>query len=259
MTKPVILVTGASRGIGLAVTRHLLLQFKAVVVALSRSCSPELYELGLAHEDLNIVACDVADEHALANAIHSAAQKHHGISALVLNAGVLEPVGKIGDNAPLSEWKRHFDVNFFSLVTAVQSALPSLRKNPLGGRIVFISSGAAIKGSAAWGPYNASKAAMNSLCRTLAEEEPSITSVALRPGMVDTTMQAEIRSTGGSVMPPEDYQKFLKVHADGKLVKPEDCGYVIASLAVRAPKSLSGQFVSWDSEECKPFRKEAQD
>ena len=71
-------------------------------------------------------------------------------------------------------------------------------------------------------------------------------------------MQAEIRSIGGSLMPLEDFQKFVKVHADGKLVKPEDCGYVIASLALNAPKSLSGQFVSWDSEECKPFRKEAQ-
>jgi hypothetical protein len=71
-------------------------------------------------------------------------------------------------------------------------------------------------------------------------------------------MQVEIRSIGGSLMPPEDYQKFVKVHADGKLVKPEDCGYVIASLALHAPESLSGQFVSWDSEECRPFRKEAQ-
>lgn len=59
-------------------------------------------------------------------------------------------------------------------------------------------------------------------------------------------------------MSPEDYAKFIKVHAEGKLVKPEDCGYVIASLAIKAPKELSGAFVSWDSDECAAFRKKAE-
>lgn len=72
---------------------------------------------------------------------------------------------RIGDSTSLSEWKSHFDVNFFSLITATRAALPWLKKNSRGGRIVFVSSGAAVKGTAGWGPYNASKAAMNSLCR----------------------------------------------------------------------------------------------
>ena len=86
---------------------------------------------------------------------------------------------------------------------ALKVALPALRESELGGKVVFVSSGAAIKGTPGWAPYNASKAAMNSLCRrvicsyefnymptvftrTLAEEEPDIVSVAIRPGMVDT-------------------------------------------------------------------------
>jgi len=51
-----------------------------------------------------------------------------------------------------------------------------------------------------------------------------------------------------------EHQRFLSAHAAGNLVKPEDCGLVIAGLALGAPKELSGSFVSWDSEECKPFR-----
>jgi len=172
------------RGIGLAVTRHLLSPaFNAVVVAISRSRSPELFELGLSNADLDIVTCDMygrrdvsaiyplmlpfsTDEHKLTTELRHAAQKYHGIDALILNAGILDPVGKVADSGiPLDEWKRHFDVNFFSLVTAVRGALPALRKSHHGGRIVFVSSGAAAKGTAAWGPYNASKAAMNSLCR----------------------------------------------------------------------------------------------
>lgn len=56
-------------------------------------------------------------------------------------------------------------------------------------------------------------------------------------------------------MNEKDHNFFVQTFADSKLVKPEDCGRVIAALALQAPRSLSGQFVSWDSEECKPFRK----
>ena len=65
----------------------------------------------------------------------------------------------------MDSWKKHFDVNFFSLITAVKVSLPYLHKSTLGGRIIFVSSGAAVKGMPGWGPYNAGKAAMNSLCR----------------------------------------------------------------------------------------------
>ncbi|KAG6893458.1 hypothetical protein C0992_009878, partial [Termitomyces sp. T32_za158] len=127
-----------------------------------------------------------ANESSLNDAIVRAERRYKHIDGLILNAGLLEPLGPIGGGSPLSAWKNHFDVNFFSLVTALKAGLPALRKSELGGRVVFVSSGSAVKGSVGWGPYSAGKAAMNSLCRTLAEEEPTVISVALRPGMVDT-------------------------------------------------------------------------
>jgi NAD(P)-dependent dehydrogenase (short-subunit alcohol dehydrogenase family) len=57
----------------------------------------------------------------------------------------------------LADWRQHFDVNFFSLVTALRAALPALRKSERGGRVVFVSSGSAVGGLAGWAPYNASK------------------------------------------------------------------------------------------------------
>lgn len=48
---------------------------------------------------------------------------------------------------------------------------------------------------------------------------------------------------------------FIGLHEDKKLIKPEQSGYVIAALAVKAPSSMSGKFVSYDAEECKDFRK----
>ena len=106
------------------------------------------------------------DETAVTKAITLVATTYGHIDGLILNAGTLDPLGRIGNlDIPLSSWKTHFNVNFFSLVTALKAALPALRKSELGGRIVFVSSGAAVGGSTGWGPYNASKAAMNSLCR----------------------------------------------------------------------------------------------
>ncbi|KAG6837417.1 hypothetical protein H0H93_009511 [Arthromyces matolae] len=240
--------------IGLAVTRLLLQKFNAKVVALSRSQTPEL--TALSSDDLLIVPCDVAEESSVKDAIARAEQTFKHVDGLVLNAGILEPLGSIGEDTPLSAWKNHFDVNFFSLVSTIKATLPNLRKSQNGGRIVFVSSGAAVKGSAGWGPYSAGKAAMNSLCRTMAEEEPSIVSVALRPGMVNTDMQVTLRANPGSVLAEKDHEKFVKAHREGKLVSPEDAGHVIAALSIRGQPQLSGQFISWDSDECRPYRAE---
>lgn len=73
--------------------------------------------------------------------------------------------------------------NLFSVLYLIQPALPYLRKSK--GQIVLVSSGAAVKGTAAWGLYNMVKAAMNSFGRTLAEEEKDVGVFAVRPGTVD--------------------------------------------------------------------------
>ena len=105
-----------------------------------------------------------ANEIALTGAISTFIKAYGQLDGLVLNAGMLEPLSPIADeNVPLAGWKSHFDVNFFSLIPALRASLPALRSAQ--GRVVFVSSGASVGGMAGWGPYNASKAALNSLCR----------------------------------------------------------------------------------------------
>lgn len=65
-------------------------------------------------------------------------------------------------------------------------------------------------------------------------------------------MQAQVRSLEGK-MKPEDLAVFINAFKEGKLVDPTECGYVIAGLALKAPKELSGKYVSWDSEDCRDF------
>jgi NAD(P)-dependent dehydrogenase (short-subunit alcohol dehydrogenase family) len=120
--------------------------------------------------------------------------------------------------------------------------LPSLRK--CKGNIIVTSSGAAITSYTGWGAYGASKAALNHVVATLGIEEQDVTSLAIRPGVVDTEMQREIREVHNPHMSATDSQKFSDLFSSGKLVKPEQPGHVIAKLALDAPSNLSGKFLS---------------
>lgn len=68
-------------------------------------------------------------------------------------------------------------------------------------------------------------------------------------------MQTTIRDSDPSILGADTHAGFVRVHSEGKLVRPEDSGYVIAALALKATKDLSGQFVGWNEEECKPYRR----
>lgn len=179
-----------------------------------------------------------------------------------MNAGTLSPLGTTASlTGKLDEYKSLFDVNYFGLISMITHALPFLKEreakddaSAVSGRIVLVSSGAATGGVAGWGPYSASKAAMNSLGRTLGNEEPSLMTVCVRPGVVDTDMQEAIRSTGAEHMTAKDHARFTDLHAEGKLVKPEDAGAVLAGLALKGKRELSGTFVSWDAQEMEEYR-----
>lgn len=144
-----------------------------------------------------------------------------------------------------------FDVNVFSIISLIQHALPFLRKSEKGS-IIIVSSGAALKGYKGWGAYGASKAAVNHITSTLAAEEEGVTSIAIRPGVVDTEMQVMIRADGAASM-GDDHAKFIDLHRTGKLVQPQDPGHVLAALANDAPKALSGKMYSWNDPEMKEY------
>ncbi len=111
------------------------------------------------------------------------------------------------------------------------------------GKIILTSSGAATYAYTAWGAYGASKAALNHLALTLAVEEPEVTTIAIRPGVVDTEMQRELREIHHTTMDKEDVAKFASLKSDGKLLRPDQPGHVIAKLVLDAPKALNGKFL----------------
>ena len=135
----------------------------------------------------------------------------------------------------------HIDLKLCSNVFKAKAAIPELRK--VQGSIVLTSSGVSTGAYTGWGAYGGSKAALNHLARQLACEEPDITSIAVRPGVVDTDMQKEVRGVHSAIMSEKENSKFQGLHARGELLKPEQPGHVLAKIAVDPPKELNGQYV----------------
>ncbi|MFY9942320.1 MAG: SDR family NAD(P)-dependent oxidoreductase [Desulfobacterales bacterium] len=241
----VVLVTGASRGIGAAVARWL-----AAVgcgVAMVARSTEKLDALGGEITRLGgtplVLAGDIASADFCARAVSRAHATFGRMDALVNNAGTFEPVAFTANAAP-EAWQRALAVNLLGPFYLSRAALPALRTRQ--GRIVNVSSGAATRALPAAGAYCASKAALNHFTRVLAAEEPDVTSVAVRPGVVDTAMQALIRRQGPRVMPAEQAAFYRRLKAEGRLEPPRIPARAIAWLALQAPSGWSGKFLDYD-------------
>ncbi|TLD22127.1 hypothetical protein PspLS_07937 [Pyricularia sp. CBS 133598] len=253
MASKVVIITGASRGIGLAIAQYLL-QASHKVVLVARS-EDNILKLKERYPD-QVVYCkaDLGTKEPSTSVITESAIKTFGqLDGLVLNHGTLEPLGRL-ENAKLDEWMQAYNTNLFSCLSLIKDAIPHLRETK--GRIIFTSSGAALKGYSSWGAYGSSKAALHSLCQHVAVEEPDIVSVSVGPGRVDTDMQKLIRETGKGVMADKDYAGFQTAFEEGRLNKPEWPAQVMASLVLEAKPELSGKYASWDSETCAPYREQ---
>jgi len=170
---------------------------------------------------------------------------HHfcRIDALVNNAAVVEPLA-FAASAEATSWRYNIEVNLLAPFYLSRAAIPELRRQQ--GRIINVSSGAAVTAIQAASAYCAAKAGLNQLTRVLAVEEPGITSIAVRPGVVDTDMQALIRSKGSAAMPAEQVSYYQSLKEQGKLEHPAIPGRSIAWLCLYAPKAWSGTFMDYD-------------
>ncbi|MFC0282941.1 SDR family NAD(P)-dependent oxidoreductase [Camelimonas abortus] len=195
----IAVITGASRGIGRALALETARQ-GAHVIALARTqgaleeLDDEIRALG---GSATLVPVDVTDYDALDRlglAIH---ERWGRLDIMVANAGSLNPLAPLGHTTP-----REFDtvmaVNVTSVWRLVRSLDPLLQKSD-AGRAIFMSSGAAHKCLAYWGPYSASKAALEALARTMAAENANtrVRVSIVNPGPLRTRMRA-------AAMPGED-------------------------------------------------------
>lgn len=122
----------------------------------------------------------------------------------------------------------------------ITASLPSLRLTH--GTIILTSSGAAATSYTAWGAYGSSKSCLNHVAATLGVEEPHVTTIAVRPGVVDTDMQTLVRNSRDA-MSSSDAEKFKGLFERGELLRPEQPAAVMARLVVGGGEKLSGRFL----------------
>ena len=208
----VAVVTGASRGIGRAVALDLA-RAGVHVVALARTqgALEELDDaIGALGGSATLVPCDITDFDALDRlgaAIHARWGK---LDILVGNAGILGPITPLSHVGP-KEWDRVFAVNVTANWRLLRS-LDALLRASDAGRVVFITSGAGNRADMRpyWGPYAASKAALDALARTHAAETATTSAVRVmvtNPGPLRTKMrvQAAPGEDPLSLRTPEDF------------------------------------------------------
>lgn len=191
---PVVFVVGASRGLGLSIVDILLNGSKTLqpanVVSLSRSQTDAIHKLALddkrpSRTSLIDIQGDASNDIDCQKAIDHAIQRWGRLDAIILNAGTIE-YARLADGNPTSLVDQ-ISSNIAMILKPLHYSIPHLRSSPTGcGKVVFVSSGASTGQTAAWGAYNASKAAMNAIARTLANEEKNLAVWAVRPGVVDT-------------------------------------------------------------------------
>ncbi|WP_020661446.1 SDR family NAD(P)-dependent oxidoreductase [Amycolatopsis benzoatilytica] len=198
------LVTGASRGIGLEITRRLAAEGYALTIAARRE--PGLLEVAASLREtgaeIHAVVANLAREEDITRLAAEHAEKYGALDLLVLNGGV-GAEGRVAE-LPLKTYDLVLNVNLRAQFQLIQETLPLLRKSAgtapaRGAKIVALASITGVAGEPGLAAYGASKAGLISLCETVTLEESrnGITATALCPGYVDTDMAAQKRDTIG--------------------------------------------------------------
>lgn len=191
----VFLVTGAGRGIGREICKHLVARGHEVVAAVRRAEAMDSLQNDLGAGAV-VTACDVSQAAQVERLFGLVDKFFGGLDGLVNNAATVQPIGRIGAFKP-EEWHEALLTNLYGPYLCIASALPLLAARS-GGVVVNLSSGAAQRPMEGWSAYCATKAGLAMLTRSVHEEYhgQGVSAVGLAPGRVDTDMQAAIRQSG---------------------------------------------------------------
>jgi benzil reductase ((S)-benzoin forming) len=226
MTQHLYILTGASRGMGLAMAQQLLKPGN-VLLCISRNVNPDLATAAQkADVPLTQWTQDLADgagaSDRLREWLNSQNPADFASVSLINNAGVIPPIVPLRQSNP-ADLALALRVGLEAPMALSAAFLGGTHSWPVPRKVLNISSGLGRYPMASQAGYCAAKAGMDHFTRCLALDEALHANgakvCALAPGVIDTDMQVQLRGTAGEAFP--DQSKFLQLKAQGQLSSPE--------------------------------------
>jgi len=239
LANKVAVVTGASKGIGAAIAKHLAAEGASVVVNYSSSkegADKVVADIVKAGGKAIAVGASVTDEANIATLFEETKKSYGKVDILINNAGVygFAPLQAIS----AADYHRQFDTNVLGLLLTTQAALPLFPET--GGSIVNISSVVSTLAPAAGSVYSGTKGAVDTITRSLAKElaPRKIRVNAINPGLV-ITEGAQAAGIVGS-----DFEKHAVATTPlGRVGQPDDIALPAVFLASEDARWITGETV----------------
>ncbi len=217
MKDKVVLITGASQGLGKALALAFAREGAKLVVnsRSEQSIRPVAKEAESLGAQVLAVAADVSKSADVERLVNETAERFGKVDVLVNNAGVLGPRVAI-EEYPEDEWRRVIDANLTGLYLVTKAAIPHLSE---GGSVINVVSGVSVEGRAEWGAYSVSKFGIESLTQILAAEleDRGVRVNAVDPGGMRTDMRAAAypdEDPNTRITPEENTAVFLYLASD---------------------------------------------
>lgn len=238
-TNKSVIVTGGASGIGLSSARRFAREGAHVAIF---DCNEKAIRSALLkHPDLTGLLVDVSNSADLEQAFQEAADTNGPVDILVANAGISEQVKFLEISA--DQWRRILDVNLNGVFQTCQIAARQMANRSADGVILATSSTNAIAGNPYYADYNASKAGVLALVRTMARElAPRIRVNAVCPGYVLTPMQEREYT-------PEEIDALNQRIPIGRHAEPDEIAGLFAFLASEEGRYLTGSAIIIDGGE----------
>lgn len=208
MTDKVVIVTGASRGIGEAAARTFA-EAGAKVALLARTNDRIAKIAGEIGPNAIAIPCDVSRFWEVHAAVDATVKTFGRLDVFVGNAGVVDPIAHLASADP-EAWDKSIDINLKGVFNGMRAALPVMIGQG-GGTIITVSSGAAHNPVEAWSAYCAAKAGAHMLTRVadLEYRHKGIRVLGLSPGTVATQMQRDIKASGINPVSQMDWSEHI--------------------------------------------------